>query len=81
MKGGHQSRSKKGAAAAPAQAMFALDWIGALAPKHPEWKTKEPFKSVLEDNRAAIAKFSEGNWAEIIGATARNARLLELLLE
>jgi phosphoserine phosphatase len=51
------------------QAMFALDRIGALAPKHPEWKTKEPFKSVLEGNRAAIAKFSEGDWAEIIGAT------------
>jgi hypothetical protein len=51
------------------QAMFALDRIGALAPKHPEWKTKEPFKSVLEGNRIAIAKFSEGDWAEIIGAT------------
>jgi phosphoserine phosphatase len=51
------------------QAMFALDRIGALAPKHPEWKTKEPFKSVLEGDRAAIAKFSEGDWAEIVGAT------------
>ena len=52
-----------------AQAMFALDRIGALAPKHPEWKTKEPFKSVLEGDRTSIAKFSEGDWARIIGAT------------
>ena len=52
-----------------AQAMFALDRIGALAPKHPEWKSKEPFKSVLEGDRTSIAKFSEGDWARIIGAT------------
>jgi phosphoserine phosphatase len=51
------------------QARFALDRIGALAPKHPEWKTKEPFKSVLEGDRTSIAKFSEGDWARIIGAT------------
>jgi phosphoserine phosphatase len=51
------------------QAMFALDRIGALAPKHPEWQTKEPFKSVLEGDRTSIAKFSEGDWAQIIGAT------------
>ncbi len=31
-----------------AQAMFALDRIAELAPKHPEWKTKEPFKAVLD---------------------------------
>ena len=52
-----------------AQAVFALDRIGALAPKHPEWKTKEPFKSVLAGDRTSIAKFSEGDWARIIGAT------------
>ena len=40
-----------------------------LAPKHPEWKTKEPFKAVLTGDRAAMAKFTEGDWAEIIGVT------------
>src|SRR5277367_5845724 len=30
-----------------AQAMFALDRIGKLAPQHPEWKDTEPFKAVL----------------------------------
>ncbi|MFO1119392.1 MAG: HAD family hydrolase [Rhodospirillales bacterium] len=51
------------------QAMFALDRIHELAPKHPEWKKKNPFKSVLAGDRAAMAKFSEGEWAEIVGAT------------
>jgi phosphoserine phosphatase len=51
------------------QAMFALDRVVELAPKHPEWKTKEPFKAVLTGDRAAMAKFSEGDWVEIIGAT------------
>src|SRR5689334_10028714 len=29
------------------QAMFALDRVRELAPKHPEWKTHEPFKAIL----------------------------------
>ena len=51
------------------QAMFALDRLAELAPKHPEWKTKEPFKAVLTGDRAAMAKFTEGDWAEIIAVT------------
>jgi phosphoserine phosphatase len=51
------------------QAMFALDRVVELAPKHPEWKTREPFKAVLAGDREAMAKASEGDWAEIIGAT------------
>ncbi len=52
-----------------AQAMFAFDRVAELAPKHPEWKTTEPFKAVLAGDRAAMAKFGEGDWAQIIGAT------------
>jgi phosphoserine phosphatase len=51
------------------QAMFALDRVVELAPQHPEWKTKEPFQAVLTGDREAMAKFGEGDWAEIIGAT------------
>src|SRR5215510_2554830 len=29
------------------QLFFALDRVKALAPQHPEWKEKEPFKAVL----------------------------------
>jgi hypothetical protein len=38
------------------QLLFALDRVKALAPKHPEWKTKEPFASLLKgDVKAALA--------------------------
>lgn len=52
-----------------AQAMFALDRVHELAPNHPKWKTEEPFKAVLAGDRAAMAKFSEGEWAKIVAAT------------
>ena len=29
------------------QLLFAIDRVKALAPQHPEWKTKEPFASLL----------------------------------
>jgi len=38
------------------QMMFALDRVKALAPQHPEWKTKEPFASLLRgDLKTALA--------------------------
>lgn len=40
------------------QVMFALDRVKALAPKHPDWKEKEPFKAILSGNREAMAKFT-----------------------
>jgi phosphoserine phosphatase len=40
----------------PVQLYFALDRVKALAPSHPEWKTKEPFASILKgDLRGAMA--------------------------
>jgi phosphoglycolate phosphatase-like HAD superfamily hydrolase len=52
-----------------AQAMFALERVHTLAAQHPEWKDQEPFKSVLANDEAAIAKFSERDWAKIIFIT------------
>jgi phosphoglycolate phosphatase-like HAD superfamily hydrolase len=40
------------------QVMFALDRVKALAPKHPEWREKEPFKSVVAGDHAAVARFT-----------------------
>ncbi len=38
------------------QLMFALDRVKALAPQHPDWKTTEPFASLLQgDLRKALA--------------------------
>ena len=51
------------------QAMFALDRVSKLAPQHPEWKQKEPFKSVLAQDHAAMAKFTEADWIQILAAT------------
>lgn len=51
------------------QGIFALDRVKALAREHPEWKEKDPFKAVLADDREAMAKFTEQDWAHIIAAT------------
>jgi phosphoglycolate phosphatase-like HAD superfamily hydrolase len=51
------------------QAMFALDRVHELAPGHPEWKSKQPFKAVLQNDREAMAKLTEGDWAKILGVT------------
>ena len=40
----------------PVQLFFTLDRVKALAPQHPEWKTKEPFASLLKgDLKGALA--------------------------
>ena len=40
----------------PVQSFFALDRVKALAPQHAEWKTNEPFASILKgDLKAALA--------------------------
>jgi phosphoglycolate phosphatase-like HAD superfamily hydrolase len=51
------------------QGIFALDRVAELASDHPEWKTEEPFKSVLSGDREAMAKFTEQDWERIIAAT------------
>ena len=53
------------------QALFIFDRIKALAPRHPEWKDKEPFASVLKgDVKAALAG---GEHALFAMATATHA--------
>jgi phosphoglycolate phosphatase-like HAD superfamily hydrolase len=51
------------------QAMFALHRLREMAPNHPDWKTTEPFKSVLSGDREAMSKFSEKDWMEIVAVT------------
>ena len=41
------------------QVIFALQEVVKQAPKHPEWKTTEPFKTVLSGDKAAMAQFTE----------------------
>jgi phosphoglycolate phosphatase-like HAD superfamily hydrolase len=51
------------------QAAFAFDRVKAMAPQHPEWKTKDPFKSVLAGDRAALANLGEKGLLQIMAAT------------
>ncbi len=51
------------------QALFAFDRIKALAPQHPEWKTTEPYRSVLADDHKGLAAAGEKGLVEMIGAT------------
>src|SRR5262245_60888239 len=51
------------------QALFALDRLRKLAPEHPEWKDTEPYKSVLSGDKAAMSKFTEKDWMEIVAVT------------
>jgi hypothetical protein len=51
------------------QFLFAMDRIKALAPQHPEWKTKEPFKSLLAGDMKALFATGEKGFLQIIART------------
>jgi len=51
------------------QLAFALDRIRELAPQHPEWKTKQPFKAVLDNDLEALAAAGEKGIVELIMAS------------
>jgi len=48
---------------------FILDRVKALAPQHPEWKEKEPFKSILAGDLKGIAKGGERGLVELVMET------------
>mgnify|MGYP002261605366 CR=1 FL=1 len=51
------------------EVLFAFDEIKRLAPQHPEWKTTQPFKAVLENDHQALAQSGMDGLLKIIGAT------------
>jgi phosphoserine phosphatase len=51
------------------QLLFALDRVKALAPQHPEWKTEEPFASLLEGDVKGALAGGEHALMQIIMAT------------
>jgi phosphoglycolate phosphatase-like HAD superfamily hydrolase len=51
------------------QLAFALDRVKAEAPKHPEWKDTEPFKSVLANDMNGVMASGEHGLLELIMAT------------
>ncbi|MGD8971011.1 MAG: HAD family hydrolase, partial [Desulfobacterales bacterium] len=48
---------------------FALDRIKALAPAHPEWKDKQPFKAAIEGDLRTVAAGGEHALLELLMAT------------
>ena len=51
------------------QLLFALDRVKTLAPEHPEWKTKEPFASLLKGDVKGALAGGEHAALEIVMAT------------
>ncbi len=49
--------------------VFALDRVKALAPTHPEWKTEQPFRAVLENDQQTLLAGGEAGLMKIIAAT------------
>lgn len=51
------------------QAIFAFDRVMALGPQHPEWKSQEPFASVLKGDAKAALAGGERALLELVMAT------------
>jgi phosphoglycolate phosphatase-like HAD superfamily hydrolase len=54
------------------QLLFGIDRIKEVAPQHPEWKEKEPFKSVLANDLKAAFAGGAGSLIEILAAGSSN---------
>ena len=50
------------------QALFALDRVRAMAPQHPEWREKEPFRAFLSGDKQALAAQGEKGLIELVEA-------------
>jgi phosphoglycolate phosphatase-like HAD superfamily hydrolase len=51
------------------QLLFAIDRVKALAPRHPEWKTQQPFKAALEGDMKALAAAGEKGLLQLVMST------------
>ena len=51
------------------QLFFAIDRVKAMAKDHPEWKTTQPFKAVLENDMEELAKQGEHGLIQLVMAT------------
>jgi len=59
------------------QLFFAIDRVVALAPQHPEWKTQEPYASILKGDVGAALAGGEKAILDIIMATHAGMTTLE----
>jgi phosphoserine phosphatase len=54
------------------QARFVFDRVRELAPQHPEWKDKQPFKAVLDNDMNALVAAGDAGVLEMVLATHGN---------
>jgi phosphoglycolate phosphatase-like HAD superfamily hydrolase len=52
------------------QFAFVLERVKALAPKHPEWKTKQPYQAVLENDLKGLFAQGEKGIVPLLAATS-----------
>ncbi len=51
------------------QFLFAIDRVKALAPQHPDWKSRQPFQGILENDLKSALAGGEHAVAEIVAVT------------
>jgi len=51
------------------QLFFAIDRVKTLAPDHPEWTTRQPFKAAIENDMEALLASGEHGLIELVMAT------------
>ncbi len=51
------------------QLFFAIDQVKAMAADHPEWNSRQPFQSILEDDLETLASFGEHGLLEVVMGT------------
>jgi phosphoglycolate phosphatase-like HAD superfamily hydrolase len=65
------------------QLLFAMDRVRAMVDEHPQWRERQPFKAVLEDDMQALAESGEKGLLELVMAshagmtTAEFAQIVE----
>jgi len=53
----------------PFQLIFAFDRVKDMAPQHPEWRSEEPFASLLKGDMAAVAASGQKGILQLVAAT------------
>ena len=51
------------------QIQFAIDRVKAMAPDHPEWKDKQPFKAAIDGDMKALAASGKEGLLELLKAS------------
>ncbi|MHC4447456.1 MAG: HAD family hydrolase [Planctomycetota bacterium] len=51
------------------QLAYALDRVAAMAPEHPEWRSRDALRAVIDGDQAAMAEFGLPQLMEIVAAS------------